>query len=53
MFCDLVGSTDLSQRLDTEDLRNVVRAYQQSAVSVVGGVIDRREYPSCYDGASS
>ncbi len=27
MFCDLVGSTDLSGRLDPEDLREVVRAY--------------------------
>jgi len=35
MFCDLVGSTDLSQRLDAEDLRNVVRAYQESASSVI------------------
>ena len=28
MFCDLVGSAGLSQRLDAEDLRSVVRAYQ-------------------------
>jgi class 3 adenylate cyclase len=35
MFCDLVDSTDLSQRLDAEDLRNVVRAYQESASSVI------------------
>nr|MCH9675927.1 adenylate/guanylate cyclase domain-containing protein [Gammaproteobacteria bacterium] len=28
MFVDLVGSTELSQRLDPEDLRAVVRAYQ-------------------------
>ena len=35
MFCDLVGSTDLSQRLGAEDLRNVVRAYQESASSVI------------------
>jgi class 3 adenylate cyclase len=27
MFCDLVGSTDLSGKLDPEDLREVVRAY--------------------------
>lgn len=27
LFCDLVGSTDLSGRLDPEDLREVVRAY--------------------------
>jgi class 3 adenylate cyclase len=37
MFCDLVGSTDLSQRLDAEDLRSVVRAYQEAA----SGAIDR------------
>jgi len=37
MFCDLVGSTDLSQRLDAEDLRSVVRAYQEAA----SGVIER------------
>jgi predicted nucleic acid-binding Zn ribbon protein len=28
LFCDLVGSTELSARLDPEDLREVVRAYQ-------------------------
>jgi class 3 adenylate cyclase/predicted ATPase len=28
MFCDLVGSTELSQQLDPEDLRDVNRAYQ-------------------------
>ena len=37
MFCDLVGSTDLSQHLDAEDLRSVVRAYQEAA----SGAIDR------------
>ncbi|MEE9150177.1 MAG: adenylate/guanylate cyclase domain-containing protein [Candidatus Tectomicrobia bacterium] len=35
MFCDLVGSTDLSGRLDPEDLREVVRAYQESAAAVI------------------
>jgi class 3 adenylate cyclase/predicted ATPase len=35
MFCDLVGSTDLSGRLDPEDLREVVRAYQEMAAVVV------------------
>jgi class 3 adenylate cyclase/tetratricopeptide (TPR) repeat protein len=35
MFCDLVGSTDLSQRLDAEELREVVRAYQESASAVI------------------
>src|SRR6266568_1577221 len=28
MFCDLVGSTALSRRLDPEDMRGVLRAYQ-------------------------
>ena len=28
MFCDLVGSTELSSRLDPEDLGPVIRAYQ-------------------------
>jgi serine/threonine-protein kinase len=28
MFCDLVGSTELAEALDPEDLREVVRAYQ-------------------------
>jgi len=35
MFCDLVGSTDLSGKLDPEDLREVVRAYQQSAAEII------------------
>lgn len=30
MFCDLVGSTELSQILDPEDLRDVNRAYQDA-----------------------
>jgi hypothetical protein len=29
MFCDLVESTQLSGKLDPEDLRDIVRAYQQ------------------------
>jgi class 3 adenylate cyclase len=40
MFCDLVGSTALASRLDPEDLREVIGAYQ----SCVAGVISR------YDG---
>ncbi|MEN8181687.1 MAG: AAA family ATPase [Myxococcota bacterium] len=31
MFCDLVGSTELSGRLDPEDWRDVLRAYQEAA----------------------
>ncbi len=30
MFCDLVGSTELSARLDPEDMREVIRAYQNT-----------------------
>lgn len=40
MFCDLVGSTALSQQLDPEALRELMRTYQQ----VCGKVIER------YDG---
>lgn len=35
LFCDLVGSTPLSGRLDPEDLRAVVRAYQETAAEVI------------------
>jgi class 3 adenylate cyclase len=35
MFCDLVGSTALSERLDPEDLRAVVQAYQTACVGVI------------------
>jgi class 3 adenylate cyclase len=35
MFCDLVGSTALSTKLDPEELREVVRAYQQVSAEVV------------------
>ena len=35
MFCDLVGSTALSGQLDPEDLREVVRAYQETAAEVI------------------
>ena len=30
MFIDLVGSTELSQRLDPEEMRDVIRAYQDA-----------------------
>ncbi|MDP6952213.1 MAG: adenylate/guanylate cyclase domain-containing protein, partial [Alphaproteobacteria bacterium] len=40
MFCDLAGSTALSERLDPEDLRTLMQAYQQAC----GVVIER------YDG---
>src|SRR5262249_48047731 len=35
MFCDLVDSTALSGQLDPEDLREVVRAYQQVSADVI------------------
>jgi class 3 adenylate cyclase/predicted ATPase len=36
MFCDLVGSTALSARLDPEDLREVIGAYHRAVAEVVG-----------------
>ena len=38
MFCDLVGSTALSARLDPEDLREVIAAYHRSVAEVVRGL---------------
>jgi class 3 adenylate cyclase len=35
MFCDLVGSTELSSRLDPEDLREVISAYHRAVATVV------------------
>jgi class 3 adenylate cyclase/predicted ATPase len=35
MFCDLVGSTRLSEQLDPEDLREVMRAYQEVCAKVI------------------
>ena len=35
MFCDLVGSTALSHRLDPEDLRDVIRGYQDWTAGVI------------------
>jgi class 3 adenylate cyclase len=35
MFCDLVGSTALSSRLDPEDLREVIRAYQACVATTI------------------
>jgi class 3 adenylate cyclase len=36
MFCDLVGSTELSARFDPEDLREVIAAYHRAVADVVG-----------------
>ena len=35
MYCDLVGSTALSARLDPEDLRKVIAAYHRTVANVV------------------
>ncbi len=35
IFCDLVGSTALSEQLDAEDLREVIRSYQDVCASAV------------------
>jgi len=35
MFCDLVGSTALTQRLDPEQLRELMRAYQQACAAII------------------
>src|SRR5712691_3426990 len=37
MFCDLVGSTELSARLDPEDLREIIAAYHRTVADVVRG----------------
>ena len=36
MFCDLVGSTELSTTLDPEDLREVIGAYHRCVAQTVG-----------------
>jgi class 3 adenylate cyclase len=35
LFCDLVGSTELSGRLDPEDMRQVIRTYQDACSAVI------------------
>src|SRR6516164_6527251 len=44
MFCDLVGSTALSGRLDPEDLRGIIGAYHRCCTEVIernGGFVAR------------
>src|SRR5262245_17580163 len=44
MFCDLVGSSALSARLDPEDLREVIAAYQRTVATLFvqfGGFVAR------------
>ena len=35
MFCDLVGSTPLAERLDPEDFRDVLTDYQQVCAAAI------------------
>ena len=35
LFCDLVGSTELSAKLDPEDMREVLRVYQEACSKVI------------------
>jgi len=47
MFCDLVGSTALSAKLDPEDLREIVRAYHRCCTAIVkhnGGYVPTTEW---------
>jgi len=44
MFCDLVGSSELSVRFDPEDLRNLIHAYYSSCCRIIeqsGGFVAR------------
>ena len=38
LFCDLVGSTPLSQALDAEELRDALRAYQEACAEIIQGL---------------
>src|SRR5712671_2498110 len=38
MFCDLVGSTELSARLDPEDLREIIAAYHRAVADVIRSI---------------
>ena len=61
LFCDLVGSTALSARLDAEDLREVMQAYYACCADIVGkfagsvahyqgdGILMRFGYPRAHE----
>ena len=42
MFSDLVGSTALSERIDPEDMRQVISGYQKCVAEIVRGYRQRR-----------
>lgn len=64
LFCDLVGSTELSAHLDPEDYFEVVRAYHELAAGLVvrygghvahylgDGLVACFAYPKAYDSPS-
>ena len=64
LFCDLVGSTEISTRLDPEDWREVVGAYQRAAGEVIArygghvaqylgdGLLVYFGWPQAYDDAA-
>ena len=44
MFCDLVGSTALSQQFDPEEMREILQAYREAATAVIAsydGIVSR------------
>src|SRR6266849_5122281 len=47
LFCDLVGSTELSDRLDPEELRELISTYQDA---VVAAIVRFRGYVSNFRG---
>ncbi len=61
MFCDLVGSTELSQRVDAENLREINRAYQDTCTKIIekyegyvarymgDGILAYFGYPQAYE----
>jgi class 3 adenylate cyclase len=64
MFCDLVGSSELAQRVDAEEMREIMRAYQQTCADVVArfeghlaqflgdGVLAYFGYPQAHEDAA-
>jgi hypothetical protein len=48
VFCDLVGSTALSARLDPEDLRAVIGAYHQCVAAVRQDPADPQKAEACF-----
>jgi class 3 adenylate cyclase/predicted ATPase len=65
MFCDIVGSTVLSERLEAEDLLEVIRRYQDFCATIIGnnegyiarfvgdGILAYFGYPMAHEDAPS